>query len=400
MPDTWKINQLGPTAGSVAPSDKAVIRFDVQAPANAEATRPYWKRESLNQARYDIVDQRFRGLPLPLPALSAHVDLAIGAAHVRVRQPVEVELPVEGGARTRYPLQLLPALSVTLAPRRRVVPFDVEAFPIDVSVTNLSGTPVAGILRLEATGAAQVEPASVPFRIQTPGEAFDAVFSATRVGDAFSTDRETATIRAIASVDDRSYSESVRQITAPDLNRFPYYEPATVRVAWADLKMPDDLRIGYVRGTGDEVGEVLESLGGAVAYLDEEDLASGDLSRFDAIVVGVRAYAVRDDLIEHNERLLKYVFDGGVAVVQYQTPEFDNNYGPYPYVMGRRPEEVSEQDAAVRMLAPEHPLMQYPNRIGGADFDGWVEQRGSKFLAEWGDRYVPLLACKDYQQPT
>jgi hypothetical protein len=146
-------------------------------------------------------------------------------------------------------------------------------------------------------------------------------------------------------------------------------------------------------------GTSIEALGAQVELLEGADLATGDFGGFDAIVIGVRAYAVRADLEVANARLLQYVHDGGTLIVQYQTPEFDRDFGPYPYKMGRNPEEVSEEDAQVTLLAPDHPLMTFPNRVTAADFDGWAEQRGSKFWQTWDERYVPLWECHDRGQP-
>ncbi|MCU0227412.1 MAG: hypothetical protein MUF01_07210 [Bryobacterales bacterium] len=151
-------------------------------------------------------------------------------------------------------------------------------------------------------------------------------------------------------------------------------------------------------GTGDQVPAGIEQLGASVEILDTSALASSDLNRFHTIVLGIRAYAVRKDLLTYNQRLLDYVSQGGVLVVQYNTPEYDNNFGPYPYQMGRRPEEVSEEDSPVRLLAPDAPVFQMPNRITLADFEGWVEQRGSKHLTTWAPEYTPLVEMYDRGQ--
>ena len=151
-------------------------------------------------------------------------------------------------------------------------------------------------------------------------------------------------------------------------------------------------------GSGDTVPQALGMLGIRPQLLLENDLAEASLEEFEVIMAGVRAYAVRSDLRKHNQRLLDYVKQGGVFIVQYQTPEFDKNFGPYPYTMGRNPEEVSEEDASVTILAPNHHFFHTPNHITEQDFDGWVEQRGSKFLASWDDRYTPLLECHDQNQ--
>jgi hypothetical protein len=152
-------------------------------------------------------------------------------------------------------------------------------------------------------------------------------------------------------------------------------------------------------GVGDEVPAALEQMGVKVRLLGEADLAGGDLSRFDAIVTGTRAYAVRDDLRTHNARLLGYVQAGGNLIVLYNTPEFDPaKYAPFPARLPGGAEEVSEEDAAVEILAPGDPVFTSPNAITKADFDGWVEQRGSKFFASWDAAYTPLLSTHDKGQ--
>jgi hypothetical protein len=136
-----------------------------------------------------------------------------------------------------------------------------------------------------------------------------------------------------------------------------------------------------------------------VIFLSAQDLASGNLSKYDEILVGVRAYAVRKDLVANNDRLLQYVNSGGVVVVQYNTPEFDHNYGPYPFVMSNDPEEVTDENSKVDILEPSNPVFNWPNKITTKDFDGWIEERGSKFLQSWDPHYAALLETHDKGQP-
>jgi len=152
-------------------------------------------------------------------------------------------------------------------------------------------------------------------------------------------------------------------------------------------------------GVGDEVPKALEQIGVKVVTLGENDLAKGNLDVFDAIIIGIRATAVRDDLKAYGKRLLDYAERGGNLIYQYQTQEFDAApYGPYPYKLGARAEEVSEEDAKVTILDPASPVFNWPNKITPADFDGWVEERGSKWMTTWDDRYKPLLECHDREQ--
>jgi hypothetical protein len=160
------------------------------------------------------------------------------------------------------------------------------------------------------------------------------------------------------------------------------------------------LEVGYVMGIGDEVPAALAQLGANVRLLGERELTGGPLSQFDAIVTGTRAYAVRQDLATANRRLLDYVRDGGNLIVLYNTQELDPKlYAPYPGELTRSAEEVSEESSPVEILAPAAPVLNTPNRITKADFENWVEQRGSKFWSAWDSRYTPIIATWDRGQP-
>jgi hypothetical protein len=135
-----------------------------------------------------------------------------------------------------------------------------------------------------------------------------------------------------------------------------------------------------------------------VTFLTPNDVATADLSKYNAILLGVRAYAAREELKTNNSRLLDYVKNGGVTIVQYNTQEYDQNFGPYPYVMGQFPEEVTDEASRVDILDPKNPIFLWPNPITARDFEGWVEERGSKFLKSWDPHYEALLSTQDERQ--
>jgi hypothetical protein len=122
------------------------------------------------------------------------------------------------------------------------------------------------------------------------------------------------------------------------------------------------------------------------------------LSSYDAIVLGIRAYAARPELKTSNSRLLEYVKNGGVVIVQYQTGEYDQNYGPYPLSLSGDPEKVVEEDSKVTLLAPNDPLLNWPNKITEADFNGWIEERGHGFIRTWDPHYIALTEMHDVNQ--
>jgi hypothetical protein len=151
-------------------------------------------------------------------------------------------------------------------------------------------------------------------------------------------------------------------------------------------------------GTGDDVPKSLENLGIKVHFLSAQDIATGNLAKYDAILMGVRAYAAREELKTYNGRILNYVKNGGVVIVQYNTGEYDHNYGPAPYSLSRSPEKVVDENAKVEILDPQNPVFTWPNRIASSDFNGWVEERGHGFMSTWDPQYKALVETHDPEQ--
>jgi hypothetical protein len=165
------------------------------------------------------------------------------------------------------------------------------------------------------------------------------------------------------------------------------------------VRVAPNLKVGYVMGSGDAVPEALAQIGIKPQLLSSDDLEQANLMAFDAILIGIRASAARPDYRAHNARLLEYVKNGGNLIVQYQTPEFDQiPFGPYPFKMGAHAEEVTEEAAKIAILDPANLVFNAPNKISAADFDGWVEERGSKFMTKWDPQYKPLIECHDRDQ--
>ena len=170
---------------------------------------------------------------------------------------------------------------------------------------------------------------------------------------------------------------------------------------WAlDLALPRLDRIGYVRGASDRVPEALRQVGLPVELLGPAELAEGDLSRYDAIVVGSRAYESEPSLGPANPRLLDYARAGGLLIVQYQQyPFVDGKFAPFPFDIARPHDRVTDETAPVRLLDPASPVFTTPNAIGAADWEGWVQERGLYFAHSWDPAYTPLLAMTDPGEP-
>ena len=383
-------------------TDAAAGRRNVQIPRNAATARPYFSRAGIHENHYQVSDSADLHLPWERPGFLAAVDLVLDDAEVSRSLPVTGSVPQLPYGSLARRVEVLPAVSVSVTPGVRVVPVggDGDSRAIDVLVRMEANAPDVSVdAELELPAGWTATPTSVRHDFRSRGETADASFSITPP-EAWQGDVVVeAVARATLHGQAREYRAGYQTIDHRDLPlaRLATTARTTIRsVAVAPL---DGLDVGYVMGVGDEVPAAIEALGASVRLLGEADLASGDLGAFDAIVVGTRAYAVRRDLLENNQRLLDYARGRGNLVVLYQTQEFvPDEMAPWPASLPRGAEEVSEEDAPVRLLAPSHPLLATPNGITEADFDGWLEQRGSKFFTEWDGAYTPLVETHDTGQ--
>jgi LmbE family N-acetylglucosaminyl deacetylase len=365
---------------------------------DAAPTRPYFARDSIAESRYRVLDpaQQFR--PFGDPPVTARARYIVDHVAVEARTVVrrrEARLPY--GEELRE-LTVAPAIAVNVSPRMAIAPVAAGRRSLDVRVelVNNADREVAGRIALRLPPAWTSSPAGADFRIARPGERSTYGFTVSAASIA----QRDYRIDAVATVDGREYAQGYEVIEHRDLETRYLYHPAAIDLRGVDVAIAPNLTVGYVMGIGDEVPAAIAQLGASVTLLGEADLARGDLRRFDAIVTGTRAYAVRDDLRTNNRRLLDYVAGGGNLIVLYNTQELvPNLYAPHPAELTARAEEVSEEDSPVEILAPGHRVLNVPNRITNADFEGWVEQRGSKFFSAWDRAYTPIIATHDTGQP-
>ena len=408
-----------PAIDPPADQEAAVHQLTIRIPPDVKIAGPYFERAGLAENHYRVTDSADLHLPWRRPALRAVVDLQVDG--VVVSRSVAVT-----GSVSRLPygsisrrVDVLPTLSVSVSPGVRVV--------AEAGQEEGAGTPAGGggnregsgaarqvevVLRVEAnlpdvTAEASLElpagwtasPASIRHDFRTRGEVVETAVTITPPGEWSGEAVIHAVARTAAAGIPREYRSGYQVIDHRDMPLARLRIPARTTIRSVAAAPLDGVVVGYAMGVGDEVPAAIEALGASVRLLDEADLASGDLDAFDAIVVGTRAYAVRRDLIESNQRLIDYAGRGGNVVVLYQTQEFvPSEMAPYPATLPPGAQEVSEEDAPVQLLAPSNPMLATPNRITEADFDGWLEQRGSKFFAEWDPAYTPLVETHDTGQ--
>ncbi len=385
------------SSGDLGANAPLSATFGVTVPSDAAFTRPYFTRRSIQDPRYTVADSSQVDRPAAEPPLTAVAHFEVNGEAVELREPVvRLESNAPYGYEQRV-LAVLPAIGVTLSPVQAVVPLGSPDKKVHLRaevLTNLEGES-SGTVTLNVPSGWIVEPRSAPFQFAHAGERSFFPFTVTIPA---LEDREYR-IEAVASSGAGSFREGYDIIQHRDLETRYLFRDAAAGVRGVDVKSPPGLTVGYVMGVGDDVPAGLAQLGVAVKLLGAQDLASGDLSRFSTIMTGTRAYAVRDDLKTYNRRLLDYAKNGGNLIVLYNTQEFvPNQYAPFPGELPRSAEEVSEENSPVEILAPADPVFNTPNKITKADFDNWVEQRGSKFWSTWDSAYTPMIATWDRGQ--
>jgi len=391
------------------PGSDYETNFQVQLPSNFPVTRPAVHRNDPERDSVYVVDEpQYATLPFPPPpfrviahydvpdlASPTHRDSGVQtyATFPEISAPVVVPFTDEKGQTQDRPLNVTPVCSVMLEPGEQIIRVNNgTATTVKVGVScNLTGAQ-SGQLHLEVPAGWHVEPNELQVRLSKRGDKQDFEFKIFP-----ETLKEGGTqIRATLTAGGSTYTEGYSLVTREDLESTYYYQPAIQRVSVVDVKIPNDVKIGYIMGAGDDIPTVLKQIGLDVTVIPAEKVASEDLSRYRTIVLGIRAYDTQKDVVANNKRLLDYVAGGGTLIVQYDTGVSDFNSGhltPYPAQLSRA--RVSVEEAPVEILAPDDPVFHYPNQITPRDFDGWVQERGLYFMNQWDSNFKALLACHD-----
>jgi LmbE family N-acetylglucosaminyl deacetylase len=391
---TWNIHTEKSPEPSLAAGKDTRLKFSIAAPSDAALTKAYFSRPDREQPYYNLTDERYCNLSLAPYPLAASVRLNYRGVDLEIRKVVGANQRVDGIGMVQDPLLMAPAISVSVSPSAGAVPLGSKAFAFSCALhSNVKGQ-ATGTLHLRLPEGWESAPKECPFTLARDGDGQTVTFQVTP--HALKAARYD--IRAVAAYQGKTYEEGYRLVGYPGLRSYPYYRPAAYQAVGVDVKTAPDLRVAFLPGTGDDVPRALEDLGLHVQVLSGGDIENGDLSHFDAIVLGVRAYAVRADLRAANNRLLDYVKNGGVLIVQYNLQNFDREYGPYSFTLGGNPQKVVDESSQVKLLDPQNPAFAWPNKITAADFQGWEEERGHGFMQKWDSHYQPLVETHDPEQ--
>jgi LmbE family N-acetylglucosaminyl deacetylase len=393
--------QLRTTAGyTVTPVQQAPLAafYAVAVAADAPiSTKPYFSRAAFTENRYTLTDPSSLGRPFNPAPLVAVARYRLNDVEVELTEVVkrrEANLPYGYVIRE---VRTVPRLALTVSPATAVIPIasTTRTVELDVAVVHNASVPTSGRVALTMPAGWTSAPSEHAFAFQRAGERTSFRFTVA----ANTIDTQLHDVVAVATADGKQFREGYELVEPRDLEARYLYRPSIARVRGVDVKVVPNLKVGYVMGVGDQVPLGLQQLGAAVTLLGERDLATANLSQYDVIMTGTRAYAVREDLKTYNKRLLDYVNAGGNMVVLYNTFELvANEFAPFPGELLASAEEVSEEDSPITILAPAHQALTWPNTITLADFNDWVEQRGSKFFTTWDKAYTPMISTYDKGQ--
>lgn len=367
------------------------IAAKMKVPATASLSQPYWLRKEGTLGLFHVADPLEIGLPENDPAASVQFDLLISGEPFTYTVPVVYKRtdPVEG---EQYrPLAITPPVFVNIA--EKVLMFaSQEPKPVHVLVKSGKAN-IKGNVRLELPKGWRIEPAQVSFDLNQQGEEQLVRFMVHPPRD-----QQETELKAVATVEGQAYTRGLHVIQHSHIPTQTTFPEAVAKAVRLDLKRNGE-KVAYLMGAGDDIPFSLQQIGYQVTLLNDEDITEQNLERFDAVILGVRAYNTVERMRFYQPRLMNYVQNGGTLIVQYNTGHSlkTPNIAPYPLKISSQ--RVTVEDAEVRFLKPKHQVLNAPNRITKKDFEGWVQERGLYFPNEWGNEFEAILSSNDPSEP-
>jgi hypothetical protein len=356
-------------------------------PVETPFSQPYWLREEGTAGLFRVTDPSLIGRPENPPAFPIEqifeicgqtlvipdqaVQVTTNSAHNEIRRRMEVIPPVS--------LNFVSDIAL-LAPG--------TSHPVEVEMV-ASRADLTGLVRLEAPEGWNVSPTEQTFHLATVGERAQFQFTITAPPQS-----ATAKIIAAAEIGGVRYCNQRVEINYPHIPPLLLQPPASLKAISLELATRGH-RVGYLPGAGDSVAENLKQMGYSVHLLDDRNLTPEQLGGLDAVVIGVRAFNVRNNLASQLPLLFDYVEKGGTIIAQYNRPDGLKTDKLAPFELHLSGDRITDQNAAVTLLTPDHPVLNVPNKITRTDFDGWVQERGIYFPNQWDEHFTPILAFND-----
>ncbi|WP_431123832.1 PIG-L family deacetylase [Flagellimonas flava] len=373
----------------LANNKKETLSLDISVDSNLGNSSPYWLTTPWSLGMYKVSDQNMIGKAENPSAFTANFSLDFSGTTIDFNKPIIHRYSKPDKGELYEPFTVLPQVTSKIS--EDVLIFS-DAQPRDVLVHVRAGkNNVSGTLELQHPDGWTVSPRNASFSIEQKGQEQAIIFKVTPPVD----DNE-GKIKAVAHLEGQTFDKELVEITYDHVPKQSILLPAEAKVVRMNIQKSGE-HIGYIMGAGDKVPESLKQIGYQVHTIDPNDIQSGSLDKYDAVVVGIRAYNVVESLKFKQPVLFEYVQNGGNMIVQYNTAgrwskQFEN-IAPYDLTLSR--DRVTDENAAVSIIANDHSLVNFPNTIKESDFDGWVQERGLYFPKEWSPEFTPVLSMTD-----
>ncbi len=374
-------------ASALSPNDDVRIATKSRVVTDAKYSDPYWLKEPHGTGRFTVNDAAMIGLPENPPAVQFEFVFSVGGEKVSVKRPLIYKWvdPVKG--ELWRPFEIVPPVFLNLS--EGVVVFNSKE-PRSITVTARSSVdrPLHGILSLRLPSGWKCVPKEANIELLHRDVPLTTTFTI------YPGQEGVATITASFQADGKDYSKSLELISYDHFPAQTLLPPATAKAVRVDLKKAGTL-VGYIRGAGDDIPSALRNMGYEVWELIDSEVTPENLAKLDALVFGIRAFNTNGSIPGYMANVLEYAHGGGTVVVQYNTviDLMANKLSPYPLKISH--DRVTEENAEVRILKPDHSVLNYPNKITARDFEGWVQERGLYFPNEWDPTFEAILSMND-----
>ncbi|MCG7502171.1 PIG-L family deacetylase [Tenacibaculum sp. Mcav3-52] len=368
----------------LAPNSKQNFKSKINIAKDVSYSSPYWLATQWDLGMYKVNDQKLIGNPESLRPIQIQYNIIIEDQPIAFTIPVVHRYAKRDKGEIYEPFEVLPKVTTKLL--NKVLVFSSEKSQ-KVTVEIRSGAKnTNGIVTLKAPKGWKVTPNEAKFSIDQKGDIQLIDFMVTPTQN-----ESEGVLKAIAKVEGKSYDKELIEINYSHIPKQSVLLPSQAKVVRMDIKK-NGTRIGYIQGSGDAIPESLQQIGYEVTELNVNEI-NGNLEQFDAIVVGIRAYNTIKELQFKQKYLLEYVKNGGNLIVQYNTNRGVDVQAPYELQLSR--DRVTDEHSKVTLLAKEHSILNYPNKITEADFEGWVQERGLYFPNKWSKEYTSILSMYD-----
>jgi LmbE family N-acetylglucosaminyl deacetylase len=363
------------------------IESKIKIPDSYPISQPYWLVNPPSKGLFSVSDIKMIGVAENPPSVPVKIQLDYDGTKLDIDIPLLYKWNDKVNGELYRPFEIHPPVVANIPDRVSVFP---DNKPKEIQIKLKSSTDnVTGEVHLHTNDNWKISPSVISFTLKNKYDEQKVLCKITPPEYS-----DEADLRIELNINGKIYNKSLVEISYPHIKHQVYFPDSEIKLVKLEVNKISN-RIAYIMGSGDEVPECLQNLGYDVTLLNDEMLNNSDLSKYDVIIAGVRAYNTRERLKYDQPRLLQFVSGGGTLILQYNVSSGlqTDAIGPYSLKIGNG--RITDENATVKLINPDHQLLNFPNKITQKDFDGWVQERGLYFAENWDSKYEPIFSLHD-----